>query len=64
MQSTKTLIALAQWQQAILHNKETILRLAHAGRLAIYDDAKDFYFPVLDKGQWELERLEDENLIS
>ena len=60
MNSTKTLISLAQWEQGLLIEDKALLRLARANGLVVYDELRNFFTPVETAQQiWALEPMDD-----
>lgn len=64
MHSTKTLIPLALWHQAVHDNDTHILLLASKGRIVVYDANRNFLTPVCRNDAWELVAMEEESLLT
>ena len=64
MESTKTLIPLDRWLQAVKAEETQILLLAKSDKIVVYDQNRNFMKPVCSDGEWKFEEFEEVDLVS
>jgi len=64
MQSTKTLIPLDRWLQAVRTDETQILLLAKSDKIVVYDHRRNFFKPICSNGEWKIEEFEEADLVS
>jgi hypothetical protein len=64
MESTKTLIPLDRWLQAVKSEEAQILQLARSDKIIVYDQSRNFMKPICSEGEWKFEEFEEIDLVS
>lgn len=64
MESTKTLVPLDRWLQAVKSDETQILLLAKSDKIVVYDQNRNFMKPVCCDGEWKFEEFEEVDLVS
>lgn len=64
MESTKTLMPLDRWLQAVKSEEAQILLLARSDKIVIYDHGRNFFKPICCNGEWTFEEFEEVDLVS
>jgi hypothetical protein len=64
MESTKTLIPLDRWLQAVKSEETQILQLAKSDKIVVYDQSRHFMKPVCCEGEWKFEEMDDADLVN
>jgi hypothetical protein len=64
MESTKTLMPLDRWLQAVKADETQILQLAKNDKIIVYDHNRNFMKPICCDGEWKFEEFGEVDLVT